>query len=312
MTPTAVPPPGSTWLLSTQRYPSLSLPGTQTVTATGSTTSFDIPAYFRERYRLHTFSGLQSRIPRSFALGSTPVNCTATDGAGNTASGSFMVNAVDKTPPNLTVPTDQSITATGATTSFDFSAMVTSTDDLSSVSHTCTPASPGSFPLGATTVSCTATDGAGNQTTKTFKVTAVDNAAPTLTVPGDQLVAATGTTTPFNYSGMVTALDNVDTTPTINCTPGSPGPFPVGQTTVTCTATDDSAQTSAAKTFKVTVTDSVGPTITVPGNISAEATNGAGAAVTYSGERQATSWMALLARPACPRPAQPSTSEATR
>jgi len=39
-----------------------------------------------------------------FPLGSTAVNCTATDAAGNTANASFVVTVVDTTPPTLAMP----------------------------------------------------------------------------------------------------------------------------------------------------------------------------------------------------------------
>src|SRR6185503_7476135 len=39
-----------------------------------------------------------------FPLGTTPVNCTATDSAGNTAQGSFTVQVADREPPVVTVP----------------------------------------------------------------------------------------------------------------------------------------------------------------------------------------------------------------
>jgi hypothetical protein len=42
--------------------------------------------------------------PRGFPLGDTPVDCSATDKAGNTATGSFTVHVRDTTPPKLTLP----------------------------------------------------------------------------------------------------------------------------------------------------------------------------------------------------------------
>ena len=57
---------------------------------------------------------------------------------------------------------------------------------------TCTPASGSTFPLGATTVSCSATDKAGNTATGTFAVTVQDKTPPVVTVPADMTVDATG------------------------------------------------------------------------------------------------------------------------
>lgn len=50
----------------------------------------------------------------------------------------------------------------------------------------------------------------------------------------------------------VTATDNVDPNPALNCAPPSGATFPVGTTTVVCTASDSSGNTSPA-TFNVIV-----------------------------------------------------------
>jgi X-Pro dipeptidyl-peptidase len=50
-----------------------------------------------------------------------------------------------------------------------------------------------------------------------------------------------------------TATDGQDPDPTVNCTPASGTRVPIGTTTVTCTATDANGNSSAAKTFAVTV-----------------------------------------------------------
>lgn len=54
-----------------------------------------------------------------------------------------------------------------------------------------------------------------------------------------------------------------------------------GTTTVTCTATDHSANT-ATKTFTVDVVDTTPSAITVPGHLSATATIAAGAPVQFT------------------------------
>jgi hypothetical protein len=82
-----------------------------------------------------------------------------------------------------------------------------------------------------------------------------DLTAPTLTLPGDINVAATsaaGATVSFNVSA--TDLDDVLVDAPVTCTSASGSVFPIGQTTVTCTATDARANTTTG-TFRVTVTD---------------------------------------------------------
>jgi dipeptidyl aminopeptidase/acylaminoacyl peptidase len=78
-----------------------------------------------------------------------------------------------------------------------------------------------------------------------------DTTPPVLTVPADQTVAATGPTgAVVNY--VVSATDNTDPNPTVGCVPPSGSTFPVGPTTVACTATDASGNTSSAS-FRITV-----------------------------------------------------------
>src|SRR4029078_13462368 len=62
-----------------------------------------------------------------------------------------------------------------------------------------------------------------------------------------------------------TATDNCPGV-TVSCSPASGSAFARGTTTVTCTATDASANTNAC-TFRVTVNDAELPVITCPANI---------------------------------------------
>jgi hypothetical protein len=76
----------------------------------------------------------------------------------------------DSVPPVITVPADITVDAThpnGAVVSFSASA----TDDVDgAVPVTCAPASGSTFPIGTTTVNCTATDAAGNTANASFSV----------------------------------------------------------------------------------------------------------------------------------------------
>ena len=57
-----------------------------------------------------------------------------------------------------------------------------------------------------------------------------------------------------------TATDLVDPTPTVECEPAESAHFALGETTVTCTATDDSGNTSS-DSFTVTVVDTKDPVL---------------------------------------------------
>lgn len=108
--------------------------------------------------------------------------------------------------------------------------------------------------LGSQTATCTYTDNSGLTATATATYTIVDTTAPVLTVPADQAATATsadGATVTYTAPS---ALDTVDGDVTPDCNHSSGETFPLGLTTVTCTATDIEGNESAAKAFKVNVT----------------------------------------------------------
>jgi hypothetical protein len=116
---------------------------------------------------------------------------------------------------------------------------------------TCAPASGSTFALGETTVDCSSTDKQGNTSRASFDVRVRDTTAPTLTVPADISVQTTlSSGVKVTYSA--TANDLVDPTPKVVCNPASGSVFLVQTTTVTCTATDASGN-SSSKSFHVTV-----------------------------------------------------------
>jgi O-glycosyl hydrolase len=215
----------------------------------------------------------------TFLLGATTVTCTATDSHANVGTKTFTVMVTDSTAPVITVPANTTVQATSAAgAAFNYTAFaVDAFDGL--VAVTCTPASGATFPFGATTVACAATDSHANVGTKTFTVTVIDSTAPVITVPANATVEATGPAgAAFSYT--VSAVDAVDGGVAVNCTPASGATFPAGVNTVTCSATDSRANVGT-NTFTVTVTDTTAPVITVPPNATIEATSPAGAPHTY-------------------------------
>ena len=148
-------------------------------------------------------------------------------------------------PPDMTV---EATGPTGATVTFSASA----SDDVDgALTPTCSPASGSTFPLGTTTVTCSATDAAGNTGSASFDVTVEDTTPPVVTVPADITTAATspaGATVTYSAS----ASDLVDGALTPTCSPASGSTFPIGTTTVTCSATDAAGNTGTAD-FDVTV-----------------------------------------------------------
>jgi len=84
---------------------------------------------------------------------------------------------IDTIPPVIVVPTDITIDAAdpfGST--YTFSATSTDIADPNPIVE-CTPPSGSVFPLGTTTVTCTATDASGNQSSDSFDVTVQVSAA---------------------------------------------------------------------------------------------------------------------------------------
>jgi hypothetical protein len=107
----------------------------------------------------------------------------------------------------------------------------------------CSHASGSTFAPGFTTgVTCTATDAAGNQATGTFGVTVLPVVpSPRLSLPGNITATATslsGAAVEFTASASVSNIFGAATPVPVSCTPPSGSTFPIGATTVTCSATN--------------------------------------------------------------------------
>jgi hypothetical protein len=217
----------------------------------------------------------------SFALGTNLVSCTATDGAGNSASTSFTVTVLDTTRPLVTVSassiTVEATGPSGAPASFFASASDSVDGQLTA---TCSPASDSTFALGSHVVTCAAADTHGNVGAATLTVTVIDTTAPAISVPADSATSATSASG-ATVSYVASASDSVDSSVAVTCSLGSGSTFAIGTTTVTCTATDASNNT-ATGTFTVTVRDEMAPSITVPADITTTATSTSGATVSYT------------------------------
>ena len=183
----------------------------------------------------------------SFPDGSTTVTCTASDSYGRTSKKTFTVDVL--TPPVFqNVPAN--ITTSNPVVTY---TAPTATNSLgASLPVSCNPASGSTFSSGLTTVTCSATDQAGTTGTATFTVTVQAATPPTITVPANIYVAATSAAGGAPVSYTVTAQDSHGNALTPSCSPTSGSTFPNGTTTVTCSATDSSNNTST-KTFTVTV-----------------------------------------------------------
>lgn len=202
-----------------------------------------------------------------FSLGLTTVSCSATDSNGTT-SGSFIVFVTDTVQPVLTLPDD--IETDNPVVTFTATAV----DNLDgSLPVTCAPASGSTFSTGTTSVRCTATDAHSNSAVGFFNVR-VTSGPPVLIVPDNMFFEAA------SAAGTVVEFEIITEEATSSgCTPPSGSTFPLGATTVTCTATNTFGTTT--RTFVITVEDHSGPVLTLPSVFEAEAASPAGATVTY-------------------------------
>jgi hypothetical protein len=142
------------------------------------------------------------------------------------------------------------------------------------------------YPKGVTTIMWLATDMDGATASATRTVTVNDKEKPSITAPADMsmntdpgLAAASLTVT-----SKPTARDNcVNVTVKGARSDGAPmsAPYPVGTTTITWTATDESGNMSSALQT-VTVRDNIPPVIVAPGDFTVNATMPNGAVVRYS------------------------------
>jgi Tol biopolymer transport system component len=94
----------------------------------------------------------------------------------------------DTTPPVLTVPADQTVAATGPAGAV-VSYVASATDNTPNPTVVCVPPSGSTFPIGSTTVACTATDASGNTSNDSFQIT-VTGAKQQLVELVQELVAA--------------------------------------------------------------------------------------------------------------------------
>jgi hypothetical protein len=267
-------------VVSDKMPPVLSLPQNRTVTANGSgaTVTFTVTAN-------DTVDGVivpvcSARSGDNFGVGTSVVNCSATDGAGNTSNGTFVITVRDGAAPSLQLPNAVNAAATGrGGAEVNFGASASDQVD-GSLTPVCTPRSGSLFPLGSTLVNCVATDRAGNSTTGSFTVIVRDQTAPSVDVPDALTVQATsGAGAAVNFSA--SASDAVEGGLSAVCSPRSGTVFGFGSHTVTCRATDGSGN-GASRSFTINVVDTNSPTLNLPSTLNASATSANGAAVTFS------------------------------
>jgi Bacterial Ig-like domain/HYR domain len=155
----------------------------------------------------------------TFALGTTTVNCSASDTRNNTSNGSFTVTVVDTTGPSFSnVPDNINATASSAAGAVVTYAAPTASDLVDGARNVnCLPASGSTFALGTTTVTCSASDTRNNSSQATFKVNVTVSATSFLqpiNLDGDSIFKL-GSTVPVKFqltgdsAGITNAVANL-------------------------------------------------------------------------------------------------------
>ena len=198
-------------------------------------------------------------LDEPYPVGVTTVKWTVTDAGGLKASADQTVTVKESVNPSITAPANVSanndpglgsaVVDAGAAVAEDNCPGYVSVEGVRSDAL----ALSDPFPVGVTTISWKALDVSGNSAVANQTVTVVDVEAPVFNSIANVSVDATnrdGAAVSFSAH----AVDNVAVTH-ISCSHASGSFFPVGSTTVTCTASD-AASNSASASFVVTV---VGP-----------------------------------------------------
>jgi len=210
-------------------------------------------------------AGTATCLPASgtnFALGVATVTCDASDTHGNAASTTFTITVQDTVAPVIASHADIVEEATGASGATVFYTNPATSDAVDGPGFAlCSPPSGSAFGFGDTTVTCSATDSQNNAAIQTtFKVTVEDTTPPVIDPIADITLNTTNSLGRIATYSLPATSDVVDGSGFASCTPSSGSFFPVGDTIVTCSASD-SHENASSITFTVHVVHVEKPTI---------------------------------------------------
>jgi len=211
-------------------------------------------------------TSIKNDAPEVFPFGLTTITWIVSDKAGNIATGLQQISVVDTTAPSIIPPSDVVLEASNAQNN-SVNLGKPQTEDLVSVASVSNDA-PDAFPLGQTIVTWTATDSSGNTASATQTVSITDTTPPIIVPPVDIEIEATS---PNDNQVSLVPPKATDTVSEVTITNNAPKYLPLGETTITWTATDREGN-SASTPQKIIVVDTTAPELTVPLDITIDAT----------------------------------------
>jgi len=221
------------------------------------------------------------------ALGNNPITITVTDSSGNQATCTTTLTVADTTPPTIVCPAGLTVSADdrGQAAVPDFLATLSAADSCTpaaSLQKAQVPAAGTLVTCGATPITITVTDAAGNLATCTTTFTVVDTTPPTVVCPANLTISANDQCQALvpDLLAQLVASDN--------CTPASAlvksqsppagSSAALGNTLITVSVTD-AAGNHTTCTTTLTVADTTPPTIICRANVTLSADDHGQAAV---------------------------------
>ena len=201
-------------------------------------------------------------LTNAYTLGEHSILFAASDGA-LAASCVMALRVIDNTPPTITVPANIIVPTDPGKPTATVIFTATATDDFpGDINIVCLPLPGSAFPIGVTTVNCSATDRSGNVGRGSFTITVTDALPPVITCPADLIHPAMRGTNVAVVTFVVAFSDNQPGA-TMSCVPPSGSLFLMGTNPVTCTARDAAGNTANCS-FNVIIVDAEPPVIVVP------------------------------------------------
>ena len=215
-------------------------------------------------------ASIESDAPPVFPIGTTAVTWTASDAAGNTATARQSVEVRDTTPPLIEPPRALELeadSAAGYDSAAPGGALAPPAASDAAGPVTLENDAPPVLPIGATVVTWTASDAAGNAATARQSVEVRDTTPPILAAPANVTAEADS---PAGAAVDIGAAEAADAVGVASIESDAPPVFPIGTTVVTWTASDAAGNAAAARQ-SVEVRDTTPPSIVIPAPITLEA-----------------------------------------